>query len=827
MVDERQRPDRSSVQRRAALLSAFAFALALLVSAAWSARELEHANRLRDKLHLEFQTRSALEDAYRLVQAAETAQRGYVITNNPRFLEPFSSAERRIEGQLRRLEALLDAERERQGAERLRRLIDAKFFEMRRVLELKATRGQDAAQAEIAAGLGAALMDDIRDEARTMRAHQGQEIDRLLVEDERRRNQTAAIIAALFMTLAASGIAAGFFVRGYMRARHALIGAYAEEASRQRILFDAALDGILVIGPDDRIEAANRAAEDLLGAERGGLKGAAAADLVTGVGDTLAVRLGLDGDRARAGARREATGVRLDGSTFPIEVSLVASRREEDPRAVAYVRDIADLQEVARLKDEFVSTVSHELRTPLTSIAGSLGLIAGGAAGQIPDKARRLVTIAQSNSQRLVRLINDVLDMNKLESGKMPFHMIDLSLRDVALRSIDGVRGYADQVGVEIELAGGDDIPVRGDVDRLIQVATNLLSNALRFSPRGGLVTVEVVRDEGRARLSVIDRGPGVPESFRDRIFTRFAQADASNARGKSGTGLGLYIAREIAERHGGRLWYQSPPEGGARFNLDLPALEAAPRRAPRDRLLLVEDEPAAAALLVSILEADGLNVETAATLEEARAQLKDADRFGALVLDLRLPDGDGMELVRELRNREDTRAIPIVIVSGDRAREREPEVRALEVMDWMEKPVDPDRLSDLVRGAVSRAAPGARLILHVDDDRDIREVVAASVASLGEVVSAESLAEARQILAEREPDLVILDLELRDGLGLDLLPDLENRPGGPIPVVVFSAQDATEDLGATVAAVLVKSRTSLQGLVGAIRSLVDTGASA
>jgi DNA-binding response OmpR family regulator len=317
-----------------------------------------------------------------------------------------------------------------------------------------------------------------------------------------------------------------------------------------------------------------------------------------------------------------------------------------------------------------------------------------------------------------------------------------------------------------------------------------------------------------------------VPEGFRDRIFSRFAQADSSDARGKSGTGLGLYIAKEIAERHGGRLWFESPEGGGAQFHLGLPLQTDLAGTGARDHVLLVEDEPAAAALLTTILESDGFKVECAGTLKEARDALEDPGRFGALVLDLRLPDGDGLDLAREIRARADVRGMPIIVVSADAARGKDPAVRMLDVTDWMEKPVDPDRLAELVRRAIGPTGGVAPRILHVDDDRDIRELVAAALANVGEVISVEGLVQARAVLRERRPDVVVLDLELRDGSGLDLVEDLSNMGGTPIPVVVFSAQD-TGDLGASVAAVLVKSKTSLTGLAGAVRNLVQNSEAA
>jgi len=634
---------------------------------------------------------------------------------------------------------------------------------------------------------------------------------------------TALAWGLLLAGLALGGLA-GFALAWRVATKRALqqsgmVAAMHSEVLRQRSLVLAAPEGIMSFDRQGTILFANPAAHRLFSAQPGSLVGRSGADTLAPEDRERAKERMLDpANIAAGGFRIEYTGLRADGTTFPMQVGLTYAPEGEDWFAVVFLRDVSRQRDAERLKDEFVSTVSHELRTPLTSIAGSLGLIAGGAAGQLPDKAARLIAIAQSNSQRLVRLINDVLDMEKLASGSLPFNMTETSLRAVAVRSIEMTRGYADQLGVELVLEGdGEGVEVRGDPDRLVQVVTNLLSNAAKYSPRGERVVVRVEGDGANAKLSVTDQGPGVPIAFRDRIFSRFAQADSSDARGKSGTGLGLYIAREIAERHGGRLWFDSPADGGATFHLELPSLvREASRPSATDRIMLVEDEPAAAAILSAILEDDGLKVDVAGTLAEAREYLKTYGRYGAVVLDLRLPDGDGVDLAKEIRAAPDLAGMPIVVVSADARRGRDSEVRMLEVADWMEKPVDPDRLTMLVRNALDRVGE-RRLILHVDNDRDIREVVATALADWGEVVSTDGVAEAREIIGRKRPDLIVMDPELQDGDGADLIFELQGQEDPP-PVIVFSAQDTTEDLGPAVAAVLVKSRTPLSGLVGAVR---------
>jgi signal transduction histidine kinase len=256
------------------------------------------------------------------------------------------------------------------------------------------------------------------------------------------------------------------------------------------------------------------------------------------------------------------------------------------------VRDISERKQVERLKDEFVSTVNHELRTPLTSIAGSLGLLGGGAAGQLPPAAHRLIAIAHANCQRLIRLINDMLDVEKIQSGKLRFDMVAQNLPEVVRRSVEAVGGYALGLGVQVEVfVEADDIAVSADCDRLVQVATNLLSNALKFSARGGSVHISVSRVGPLARVSVRDTGPGIPAEFRARIFTKFAQADSSDTRQKGGTGLGLVIAKEIVEHHGGCLWFESEVGKGACFFVDLPLYEEIGSASGNQEIPRVPDE--------------------------------------------------------------------------------------------------------------------------------------------------------------------------------------------------------------------------------------------
>lgn len=480
------------------------------------------------------------------------------------------------------------------------------------------------------------------------------------------------------------------------------------------------------------------------------------------------------------------------------------------------------LLKAERLKNEFISTVSHELRTPLTSIRGSLGLLAGGVAGNLPPQAHSLIDIALSNSERLVRLINDLLDIEKIESGKMVFRLEPLEIGPLVAQAVAGTTAYAGQLGVRISLE--DRAPaarVLADPDRLTQVLANLLSNAAKFSPAGARVEVLITRDQGSVRVAVTDRGPGIADDFRHRIFQKFAQADSSDTRQKGGTGLGLSISKAIIDRHGGDIGFDSRPGQGTTFFFLLPEWQPAPVE-QRPRVLVCEDNADVATLLGMLLEQEGFDPVVAHSAPEARRLLAEQP-FAAMTLDLALPGQDGIALLRELREQESTRSLPIIIVSASpELSAAELDGGALAVVDWLEKPIDGERLARAVSAAVHGRPASRPRILHVEDDASVVELVSLILNGAAEVVPAEGVEDARRRLEKERFDLVILDLALEDGSGWELLPWVR-RPGKPaVPVVVFSGTDVGGDAARQVAAALVKSRASNDDLRRTIVSLIS-----
>lgn len=272
-------------------------------------------------------------------------------------------------------------------------------------------------------------------------------------------------------------------------------------------------------------------------------------------------------------ARRETMyGIDAEDREFPIEIALVQTRVNGERVGVCVCRDLRQLERMERMKHEFVSMVSHELRTPLTSIRGSLSMLVDGTAGELSAPVQRLVGLAHDNSERLVALVNDILDFEKLRAGEVRMNLQALDLRDGARAAVEACEGYAREHEVAVRLQAGDaPVPVQADPLRLGQVLANLLSNAIKFSPGGGEVQVVVGERDGAARLWVIDSGPGVPPAFVPQLFEPFAQADALQTRQRGGTGLGLAISRALTEQMGGQIGLEPPRPGqGAVFWISL-----------------------------------------------------------------------------------------------------------------------------------------------------------------------------------------------------------------------------------------------------------------
>jgi PAS domain S-box-containing protein len=596
-----------------------------------------------------------------------------------------------------------------------------------------------------------------------------------------------------------------------------------------RLAVEACPSGMVMIDHDGKIGMVNTEIENQFGYAREELVGQPVDILVPECLPAQHMRDRQDfapkPETRRMGAGRELFGRRKDGTEFPVEVGLNPIRSGDHLLVLAVIVDISQRKHMERVKEEFVSTVSHELRTPLTSISGSLGLLVGQWTEQLPASAARLLTIAHKNCQRLVRLINDILDIEKIESGRVVFNLARIDLRQVAEQAIEDNRGFAEGFGVKVLL---DDASVEAEVntdpDRLAQVITNLLSNAIKFSPAGGEVLVAVEHSGDAFRISVRDRGPGIPEEFKPHLFEKFSQADGTNSRQKGGTGLGLSIVKQIVERLGGRIWFDDAPGGGTIFYVELPPwdgtggseIDVAAEGSP-SRVLLCKDDPAVAKTVRLRLRRAGFMVDFAHSMETALAR-SGINRYAAIIVDLRLRQRDGIDLIVQMRTQPHHKETPIIVISGDPEHGHgDLRVPQLHILDWLGKPIDLERLTAILLKA-SASSPRARpRILHVDDDRDILAVVAHQMTTIADVISTDSAEGALRILATNQIDLVVLDIALGQDSGLDLLPDIRDSFGNSIPVIIFSCRGegvpCTEQVNT-----LSKMNSSLENLTDAVR---------
>ncbi|NOX41320.1 MAG: response regulator [Alphaproteobacteria bacterium] len=522
----------------------------------------------------------------------------------------------------------------------------------------------------------------------------------------------------------------------------------------------------------------------------------------------------------------------------PVEVTIqyvVPEQAGTEPYFASIVHDITDRKAVEKAKTEFLSTVSHELRTPLTSIKGALGIINAGAAGELNDKLKSLVSIALKNSNRLNRLINDILDIEKIQSGKMDFHLEAMDLSELIKDAIEANDSYAKTLDVRFQTKGVDaPMLVNGDKDRLMQVMANLLSNAAKFSHSGQCIDVSLTQRGRKIRVAVKDRGTGIPKASQATIFEKFTQADSSDQREKGGTGLGLSIVKVMIEAHGSDIAFDSVEGKGTTFYFDLDLLEVPEshereqiNHTPRDResstrMLICEDEEDIAEILKIMLNGAGYDADIARTATEAKSMLNGRE-YDGMTLDLNLPDQNGLDLLHELRAQPEFQDLPIFIISASTLDRSSKEIGlGFGVTDWLSKPIDEHRLLDVLERKIAGSSSNIPSILHVEDNEHTLEIVNAIIGKKAIVETATTVASAKKQLEARGFDLVILDLDLPDGCGADVLGYLKQPGRQSPPVLIFSANETPADLVNSVDAALVKSRISNQDFLAMIEMTLE-----
>jgi signal transduction histidine kinase/CheY-like chemotaxis protein len=463
--------------------------------------------------------------------------------------------------------------------------------------------------------------------------------------------------------------------------------------------------------------------------------------------------------------------------------------------------------ELDTLKDEFISTVSHELRTPLTSIRGALGLLSSGIIGDVDAKALNLLRIAVTNTDRLIRLINDILDLERMESGRAPLQVRRCSLRDLAQQAIETMTPMADANTVHLALEAStvaqaaypESLFFDGDADRMLQVLTNLISNAVKFSPVASTVRIHTEATSDSILLKVVDEGRGIPSDKLDSIFDRFQQVEPSDARQKGGTGLGLAICRSIVQQHSGSIWAQRNLGPGTTIYVMLPRTTRStdvtlPTTLPprgEGAIMVCDDDAGIRTVVSEHLTRQGYTVIEANSGEQA-LMLASEHQVEAILLDLYMPGLSGWETLQRLRNNPVTANIPVVVLSVLSSTLR-PQLTG-DAQGWVQKPFN-ENLLFAELGRVLHHGDGPAYVLLVEDDEDLAAVLTASFQDAAvHIDHASSRQQAIRQCITRPPDLLILDLTLPDGDGFSLVEWLRQQPTlRTLPLVVYSGREISE----------------------------------
>lgn len=588
--------------------------------------------------------------------------------------------------------------------------------------------------------------------------------------------------------------------------------------SETRATLDAASDVMVLITPQQEVVTVNRRFQEMFGVSADEVLGQRISemeDLVASVfGSTSRfAELILE---AIADPTRQFT--EYLHQRWPVERELelystpVHATTGEHIGRLYVFRDVTREREVDRMKTEFVSLVSHELRTPLTSIKGYVDLILDGEVGDVTPPQRRFLTIVESNASRLVALINDLLDISRIESGKVEINRSVLDLRAMITGVTTSIWPQIEGKEQHLRVALPEVLPgVLGDHDRVTQILTNLLSNAHKYTRAGGTITVSAELLGTMVRIDVQDTGVGMTSDELAQLFTKFYRARNRHTQQVGGTGLGLTITRSLVEMHGGEMFVSSTPDVGSTFSFTLPVRQDTGRLALPEtnapaggRILVVEDEPDIAGLIRRYLERTGYTVSVAATAAEA-VDMALQNLPDLITLDVMLPDGDGFAVLERLQSSPETRGIPVMLLS---MMPDEGQGKRLGAVDYLVKPVQERTLIERIRRVLS--GDNGRLVLIADDDIDSRQLIANHLRRAGfRVLEASDGREALEALQREVPDLVLLDVIMPVLGGVETLRQIRaNAHTRAVPVVMLTASPGVADdsrveieqMGATLA---------------------------